>query len=200
MARHCRKFTVLDALIMIAAIAIGLAWTRYFQNSEAGGESYPYIDGMAGPVSAFRHGIELANWWVVGLSYCMAVVTITLLVLRLRERPRKRLRYLTRLPGAVAGGAVSLTVLWDLSYAAIEVLIGITSGGPFDSIWEFTYLLQSGENAGVAVAVAWVLLATSGRWRREPGWLDGIGLALGIFWLLQVLLASFVRIVSRLPV
>ena len=33
--RSCRKFTVLDALFLIAAIAIGLAWTRYYQNDES---------------------------------------------------------------------------------------------------------------------------------------------------------------------
>lgn len=198
-ARPGPKFRVIDALMLIAAVAIGLAWTRHFQHCEAGGESYPDTEGPGGPVPPFRHAFELANWWVVSLSYCMAVVTIAVLVLRLRGTPPKRLRALTRLPGLVAAGAVALTVMGDLAYSATEVLIGVMSGRPHESLLQFTYLYVSGQNAGVAVAVAWALLAASGRWRHEPGWLDSTGIALGIFWLLQWLLEQFLRMLALLP-
>jgi hypothetical protein len=195
-----RKFRVVDLLALIVFIAIGLAWTRHFQNCEAGGESYPDTDGPFGPIPAFRHTIEVVNWWVISLSYCLAVVTVGLLILRLWVTPWNRLRSLTRLPGAVAGGAVALTVLRDLSYSAVEVLVGVTSGNSYDHPLQFTYLYLSGQNAGVAVLVAWALLAASGRWRREPGWLDSTGIALGIFWLGQSLLEQLVQGLAMLPV
>jgi hypothetical protein len=31
-----RKLTVLDAMVLVAALAFGLAWMRYFQDYEAG--------------------------------------------------------------------------------------------------------------------------------------------------------------------
>ena len=43
-------------------------------------------------------------------------------------------------------------------------------------------------------ASAWGLLLASGRWRRESGWLDGGGIALGAFWMANALLAQFVYI------
>lgn len=198
MAKPCRNFTISDALVLIAAIAIGFAWTRFYLNSEWGGESYPDIEGRLGPVSAFHHGVEVVNWWTTGVSNCLAVVTIALLILRLRGGPRRRLRYLTRRPGTVAGGAVLLTVSWDLLYAMIEVSGAALRAGSYDSIWQFTLLELSGHNAGVAVAAAWTLLALSGRWRREPGWLDGMGTALGVYWLLQDLLAYFAEVLFLL--
>ena len=36
--------------------------------------------------------------------------------------------------------------------------------------------------AGTAVLVAWLILALSGRWRRERGWIDAVGLVLGLVW------------------
>lgn len=40
-------------------------------------------------------------------------------------------------------------------------------------------------NADVSVGSAWAMLALSGRWRREPGWLDALGVGLGVFWLVH---------------
>ena len=193
---RCRKPTVLDALILVAAVAVGLAWARRFMNSEAGGESYPNsleID----PRPTFRHGVEVFDWWAVVLTYVLAPVTVALLALRVRGTPWSQLRRLTRRPGTVACGAVALTVAWDLARSAFEILSGVTSGQPYDSVWMFTYLLVSGENAGLAVASAWGLLLASGRWRREPGWLEGAGIALGVFWIAKALLAQFVGFLPR---
>jgi hypothetical protein len=199
MARHRRKFTVLDALFLIAAIAIGLAWTRYFQNSRIGSQSYPLADGMDDPTLALRYRLEVIRWWVASLSCCMEVVTIALLILRFQEKPRKRLRYLARFPGAVAGGAVLLTLLWERICSTTGVLIQISNGLPFAGIWHVAYLSLSGQNAGAAVAVAWVLLATSGRWRRKPDWLDIMGIASGVFWLLEGLFSRCFQIVYPYP-
>jgi hypothetical protein len=194
--KHCRRFTVLDGMILIAAFAVGLAWMLDFQNCEAGGESYPDREiPMVGTVTAFRYRVEVVAWWVVSLTYLVAVITIALLILRLRGTPRKQLRRLTRLPGTVASGAVCLTVLWDLAQSAMEGTIGSWKTGFVFPPWQCTYMLVSGRNATVAVAATWVLLWTSGRWRHEPGWLDNVGIGLGIFWLLQ----SLLTIIAHLP-
>jgi hypothetical protein len=38
--------------------------------------------------------------------------------------------------------------------------------------------------AGLAVAVAWTVLAVSGRWRPERSWIDRLGRGLGAIWIL----------------
>jgi hypothetical protein len=43
--------------------------------------------------------------------------------------------------------------------------------------------ISSAIGTSMAVAAAWLLLAASGRWRSEPGWLDGLGRVLGTFWI-----------------
>ncbi len=184
---RCRKLTVLDALILVAAVAVGLAGARHFMPSEAGGESYPNSLEVD-PRTAFRHGLEVFNGWLACSAYVLAPVTVALAALRIWATPR--LRRLARRPGAVACGAVALTVGWDLARSAVYVLIGLASGRPYEGFWQFTCLLVSGENAGLAIASAWGLLLASGRWRREPGWLDGGGIALGAFWVSQALLAQ----------
>ena len=38
-------------------------------------------------------------------------------------------------------------------------------------------------HAGWAVAVSWLMLAISGRWRAEPSWVDRWGRVLGCTWI-----------------
>jgi hypothetical protein len=190
--KQSRTISVLDLLYLIAALALGFAWMRRFQNSEAGGESYPYADRWAGPLAGFQHGVELANWWVESLSYCVAVVTVALFLRRLWGTPRRRLRRLFRHPGVVAAGAVTLTVILDLSHAGIEILGGFLED-PSESPWRRTYLLISNDHACLAIFIAWALLAASGRWRSENGLIERVGTALGLFWLFAGFFGYLVR-------
>ncbi len=185
--RPGRKLTIRDILILIAAVGVGLAWMRHFQNCEAGGESYPYRDD-ASSVLTFRYRAEVLSWWLESLGYCLKVVAVGVLGLLVLHtpRPRRRLRYLTRSPGVVAGGAVLLTLSFDVGRAGYEILEGVTSGRPYDDVLQFSYLYMSSEHAAIAVGSAWALLALSGRWRREPGWLDLLGVVLGVFWLVDL--------------
>ena len=199
MKKRCRKFTIFDAMFMVASVGFGFAWSRHFQDTEAGAESYPG-SRMIDLVSPLRLRIEIIDWWIDVLCYCVAVFTVGLLVLRVVGQPRRRLRYLTRFPGAVAGAAVLFIVMLNMLSSAIEVVIGIMTTKDYVSIWQFTYLPFSRHNAGVAVSAAWMQLAMSGRWQREPGWIDGIGFALGLFWIVQVVFAFFVSLSGRLPI
>ena len=38
------------------------------------------------------------------------------------------------------------------------------------------------DRVGLVVAGAWLILALSGRWRADPGWIDRLGCALGACW------------------
>ncbi|MDG3005358.1 hypothetical protein [Paludisphaera mucosa] len=42
---------------------------------------------------------------------------------------------------------------------------------------------------GMAVAVAWIILAAGARWRAEPAWIDRAGRALGGYFLICLVLS-----------
>jgi hypothetical protein len=44
---------------------------------------------------------------------------------------------------------------------------------------------------GCAVAAAWIVQATGGRWRSEPSWIDRMGRILGIYWIATIPFAWF---------
>ncbi len=189
-AKPGRKFTILEMLVMIAAVAVGLAWSRYYER---------YVNWewhLIAPDDEPSHQcVEIVKWWVDGLSYCLVVVSISLFILRVVARPRRRIRHLARSPGLVAGGAVLLTVTLDILYALFGFMVSLREGPFYDSFCEFTYLTISDRNPGLAVAVAWTLLASSARWRREAGWLDGMGIILGAIWILRSLFSVFAEII-----
>jgi hypothetical protein len=192
--KPARKLTVSDALVMIAAFAIGLGWSKFYQvhvNWEG-----PLGSRSIGP---FHEFLELANGWMLGLPYFLAVLSLGLLLLRLRGRPVGRIRCAGRSPGAVAGLAVLISVSLDVLHALVVFPVGIIEDGFERSYYDLLYMQISGQNAGLAVAVAWALLVISGRWRREPGWLDAAGIVLGAVWLLQSLFEPFVSLVTMNP-
>ncbi len=183
-----RRFTILELLFLIAAIAVGFAWSGYYQR-------YVNWEGFGEPTrknQVFWAGVAMTANWVWGMPSFLTVVTIAVLILRLRERPRKRLRDLARLPGTVASGAAMLAVSLDILHEDVDTIIHIFR--EYDdgnwSFWQLTFLGYSGHDAGQAVIVAWALLAASGRWRREPGWLDGVGIAIGALWIIQPIVAE----------
>jgi hypothetical protein len=195
MARKpARKLTVFDALVMIAAFAIGLAWSKYYQvhvNWE--------WHGFANDDEPFHQRLELVEGWMMGLPYFLAILSFGLLLLRLRDRPVGRIRCAGRSPGAVASLAVLISVSLDVLHALIVFPVGIIEDGFEESYYHLLYMQISGQNAALAVAVAWALLVISGRWRREPGWLDVAGIVVGAVWLLQSLFEPFVSLVNMNP-
>ena len=174
-----RKFTVLDALLLIAAVAIGLAWTKYYNDCKNEYDS-TYIEGERPP---YVRGIEAVLSCTIGLSHCVAVVTIVLLLLRFFG-PRVRFRRLVCQPGVVAGGAVLLAVLVGMIDPAVYRIRTNFTDFNYANVCNLSdYFTLSSGNASLAVASAWILLGASGRWRGGNDWIDRFGLALGLFWL-----------------
>jgi hypothetical protein len=170
-----RTFTLLDAMALVAATAIGFAWVRsnwYFYDY-----SWPWIDSvpeMLGPL--------LMTW------------TVAIVGLRLAS-PRPRIRRLALQPGSAACGAVAFTFLMkSLSYFVdvfarnkhipwgmfrhrfvwVELIGNAIIGGPYHYV----------------VTAVWGVLFLSRRCRPEPSWLDRIGRVIGLSWLLRALWIS----------
>ncbi len=183
---RCRRITIADAMLLVMGTAIGIAWTRYWLLLEQ--DSYEAgLDRLTG----FARNMRLARWWAEALSCCILSLSVTWMVVRLRK-PRLSIRRLSRQPGFVSTTAALTAFAVDSFFDITAWMTGLIQ--VFDAprwslawwgdVWEDMILSLCLRTLCAAVVVAWLLLAISGRWRREPGWIDGIGTALGFYWLL----------------
>ena len=168
---RCRPFGLGDAMILIVALALGLAL--------AGPGIIIIADGIRTiPLKQFRTlagAVSLGRFLnIIVLNFLFFLIPACL-ILRLR-RPRPTLRALIRQPGFAACAApvafflVSLPlVLFAPSGLAGEV---ISNGGQVLS--------------AVAAPLAWVSLVATRRWDPEPSWVDRFGRILGALWMFSL--------------
>jgi hypothetical protein len=200
-----RPFTLLDALILIAATAVGFGLTRglsgmamitsrdsvYFANER------PEFSGHADDNSSYytdAHGRHLCRYWSGLVMFCsqrtalwpcptLAAWTLAVMILAL-VRPRPPRRRLFDRPGAVAGVAfvaafAALTLIFPQS------LIFYRSSGwsVHWRCWWAMICFTLPRSAALAVSVSWLTLALVGRWRPDRRWLDRLGRLLGGCWI-----------------
>jgi hypothetical protein len=167
-----RPFTLLDAMILVAAAAVGLAALRW------AGVWLIWEDRLATRVAISQVSLKLAvNWSCFGIP-----MTLAALAVRLR-RPRASWRRLIRQPGMMAGLAV--VPAWALA-AGDAFLFQYDVRG---QAWNPEEMLQYGllfatALGGFAVAIAGMAQALIGR-RPEPGWVDRLGRLVGVGWVLM---------------
>jgi hypothetical protein len=164
---RCRRFTLGDALILVAALAVGCALARlaYLEwRQQYGRRPIPTAYRLSASIEL---GQALAFWMVTAL-------TLAYWPLRLR-RPRPTLGRVMRQPGATACGMAPFFLAELLLLAARDgdgsiPMLGIAGLGSL-----FT---------GTGVAVGWSLGWWWGPARAEPGWIDAMGRALGACWMI----------------
>jgi hypothetical protein len=191
LARRC---TLLDAMILIAATAIGFGLARAYSLVVLNNELTPY---------PLVPKVFLTVWvHILAALPVVAMWSIGVFVLNWR-RPRRPLRQLARQPGFVASGAVTLVSLvrlggfltlmartfrnrfYTLNLGVSDAFsVTLSYPGPVNSatVYNSAYFASSAFGISVAVAAVWLLLAVSGRWRSEPDWLDRVGRCLGAYW------------------
>lgn len=154
----CRPFRMSDAMILIAATAIGFAEAR----------------GLLVDHDASR----LPTMYLAALSLATTLLpawSIAFLVIRLR-RPRPSLVLLWRQPGAIACLMSAIpTVFLHLLYLLLKVP-GMAADGPL-----LPYLI-SFMAGGFSVSAAWSVQKPDHGWNSEPGWIDRGGIVLGSLW------------------
>jgi hypothetical protein len=180
--RPPRPFSLLDAMALVAALALGLALARWRTRG-----SYPNVDALK------------ISWWVASVAL---PATAAVLLMGLRREP---LRRLARRPGFVASAAALLAVAWGaagrFSVPRLPLICGtgLDIDAPESPFWtEVEGFLWSGldyQAIALAVQAAWGLLLAGRRWRAEPTWIDRLGRALGAVWIAgQLLLIADVQI------
>lgn len=178
----CRRFTLADAMILVAGVTLPLAIGPLRGNAvvmllrESPPKLWEAVAAHGGSAwehwtpfwSAARQPLIQTVWTVCKIvqGYLYAL-TFCVLILRLK-RPRPPARELLRQPGMVALLAIVFGLIWVPGY--LDAFFHY-----FKDHTQLTVFVA----VGGTVAVAWVVLALSRRARQEPGWIDRAGRALG---------------------
>jgi hypothetical protein len=179
-----RRFTLIDAIVLIAATAIALVPIRYI----LGDFQFPETRT---PGDLVERGAELS----VILEPLAMMLSLALWLLRLR-RPRPRLRRIFRQPGTAAGTTIIVCTLGVLCMFLTIVLMNyittrsrrfVIIDGVSGELESFFVLLSF---AGFPVSCVWIALRLAGVWRAEPSWIDRTGRVLGIYWVLNSVIAA----------
>ncbi len=184
-----RRFTLLDAVALIAATGLGLAWGRT-EWMEALGE------GLANELPSPKATLELLLVALLLLVPCAATWSATLVGLRLRS-PRPPRRHLTRQPGLIACLMATITFLMVILMAIIGLTILFAPNyGPrpieffkefvlelFQVLGSLEFFLMSIPLVGMGVLTSWLTLVVGRRCRPEPSWIDRLGRVLGVYWI-----------------
>ena len=164
MRRPCRPFSILDGMILVAAIAAGLVLARSI-----------FSDALRVPHNPM--------WASRPISYFLLPWTLAVVPIRLRS-PRPSLRRLMVQPGMAACVAVSVVTAIDVASWGIY---WATLDSPNATDMLAGYWRGHSHHLGLAVAASWLSLVFGRFWRAERGWIDRLGRLLGLLWLLTLM-------------
>jgi hypothetical protein len=174
---HPRKFSVLDAMVLITAVAVA-----FVPISLVLWENWHFPEEWSVPEIG-RAGLEI-NVSLVPLALSLSAAILLLGM----KKPRSNIRRAFRKPG-IAACTVAL-VYADLSaigYAVFLHFCYALDRGVFDDRSSAMLWIRIGMQpiflVGGAVASVWIVMWLNGTWRAEPSWTDRAGRALGIYWI-----------------
>ena len=165
-----RPFTVGDAMILIIALATGLAMARPFIRSLAFRIRSVPSGYFWAPGTAFKLGLTLDTILLCFLFFLLPAFVI----LRLK-RPRTPLRSLICQPGFAACAAPCAVFLASLPFALVAYS-GLAGR-----------VIADGSRVVLVAAapLAWVSLIATRRWCPERSWIDRLGRILGALWMVS---------------
>lgn len=177
-----RRFGMMDLVILVAAVAVGLALDRWVQ----------YRDEHNTPWTVYSTSASIdSNNAMAAMVFSpvvtfLAALSAAFLAFRLRS-PRPRRRRLMAQPGFIAGLVILASLGLESALATFpyprEITLSTSQVVPrsFDPI---TMLIPLTRRAGMELALAWSVQALVGRWRAEKSWVDRGGRAIAVAWLI----------------
>lgn len=165
--QDARRPTLIDAMILVAATACGLAVMKrgILVGNMLAGLGLQQPPGLGGRI------LRTFPYVFLGSSPLLVSVTIAVMAMRLLQ-PRPPLRWIARQPGFVA----CLSVTTCLALEVVPVLcMGLNHG--------FVFLVCWVQGMGWSVGAGWMILFVGGRWQADPHWIDRAGRILGLAWL-----------------
>jgi hypothetical protein len=172
-----RRFTLFDAMVLIAATAIPLLPLRLFMSGYSGLSSGSYL-GQA---------VELGLIADALLCPLAMSLSLALWALRLRQ-PRPDVPRVYRQPGMAACTATLVFLAFFLTATLISLFLSYFAGVAHSKhmftqfnfvIWLLIVPLCL---VGISVLAVWTVLWSIGAWRPEPSWIDRAGRVLGVYW------------------
>ena len=172
-----RKFTLLDAMVLIAATAIAFVPMRFL----------PWED--------WRLDLEWSAAQIVKVGMmadailCPLALTLgpALWLLRLR-RPRPGVTRVFRQPGMAACTATIVNEMFFVTVTMVSLFLSyLTQTMPnLHMFYQFNLMIWLWVLPmcimGITISAVWIVLWMSGAWHGEPSWIDRAGRALGIYW------------------
>jgi len=183
-----RRFRLLDAMILVAATAIGCWMIEWAGDGIGTMADWTTIYDLW----VFVRQSPRENWHAylagtLGLAYLAApfVLTWTLALIPIRLLgPRPRSRRMMRQPGTMAAFATCATLFFlGLEYVLVAMVFGLDSAAASgcDPLLMLPFLFPL---VALAIMVSWMTLLVGRRWRAEPSWVDRLGRAMGVYLLL----------------
>ena len=165
-----RRFTLADAMILIAAAAVGIAAARWWHQ----------ITEQEPPTFQKKYFLLNGEIIPIYLSWFFLPFTPAMIAIRLRK-PRPTYRRLFWQPGIQVSTAVGCAVVCPvLEWGSIALI-------PTDAFAHHFpfYAIGNGLTTmvGPMVAVSWLIAFLVGRRRSEAGWIDRGGRVLGWVWI-----------------
>jgi hypothetical protein len=170
-ARLSRAIHLADVMLFVLATAVSIVATR----------------SCLEEMQMFHHGFNnLGNWFIIASPSVMSV-TLVLLLIGLIDHPPE----LFRRPGFVACWVTALAMALRLSVNFISIADHrLFADHPLKSLFNYEFYWLFSIDMGGWIAVAWMTLILSGAWRAERNWIDRLGRAIGVFWILADITAS----------
>ncbi len=183
-----RPFRIADAMVLIAALFVALAWDRAAVLRTLAEVLYRLKSLFHLSFSFWGFAFDTAAVVLLLIPF-LVVGSLSVLALRL-QRPRPGLRQLLQQPGAVACALATLAIV----PAGIMVLVThFFSGRPLAYAWARAVddlkpesLTVVAALIGFAVLVAWIVMRSKRQWRPEASWIDGFGRLLGWGWIAMI--------------
>ena len=163
----CRKFTLMDAMILVGGVAVGILGARDLLVGDFGGD------------------------WVVGvltLSEFFLMLASGLVLVFGLFRPRAAIVGLLSRPGLLA-------CLLPLIVAVANDLVSLSRGG-WDEVgpvgeWAWLLLGLPDRRWAFVVPIGWISLLLGRRWTSGAGWIDRSGRVVGWLWIAWGLVGAF---------
>jgi hypothetical protein len=173
-----RKFTLLDAIVLIAATGVAFVPIRLFL-----WENWHFPEEWSVP-AIWRTGLEI-NVSLIPLALSLNAALLLLAM----KKPRPPIRRAFRNPG-LAACTVTLvyTVLSTIGYAVFLYFSYALDRAVFDDPSSAMLWIRIGMQpiflVGGAVASVWIVMWLSGTWRADRSWIDRVARALGVYWII----------------
>ena len=176
-SRPGRKLTLLDVMILIAALAVCLATPGIFR-ALLPGQTYWRYDYR-------QYWLIVGSSWLLALSLALASAAVVV--------PQPEGRKSFGRPGVLAPVLVVLTLAFnEVQTLGHGVTLYLTTGRCFSDgafWWVFGPVYDAAFRAGLSVLAGWLTLVLVDRWRPTEGWLDRSGRWVGWLWVVLGLTA-----------